>query len=94
MPLLLLSCRSVATALKRAITIFVLVRQQLERMDQVVTEPQRRCVRFGHLRFIGIDTELYDQYPVGCSPVVLASTGRAPPIAMLLLSVVAVSVSG
>ena len=44
-------------ALNRAITIFLLVRQQLERIDQVVTQPQRRCVRFEDLRFIGIDTE-------------------------------------
>ena len=57
MPLLLLSCTPVTNALNPAITIFLLVRQQLERIDQVVTQPQRRCVRFEDLRFIGIDTE-------------------------------------
>ena len=56
MPLLLLSCTSY-NALNRAITIFLLVRQQLERIDQVATQPQRRCVRFEDLRFIGIDTK-------------------------------------
>ena len=44
-------------ALNQAITLFLLVRQQLERIDHVVTQPQKRCVRFEDLRFIGIDTE-------------------------------------
>ena len=30
-------------ALNRAVTIFLLVRQQLERIDQVVTQPQAAC---------------------------------------------------
>ena len=50
-------------------------------------------MRFEDLRFISIDTELHHQYPVGCSPFVLASTLCTPPVAMFLLSVVAVSVS-
>ena len=44
-------------------------------------------------RFIGIGTELHHQYPVGRSPFILASTHRAPPVAVPFLSVVAVSVS-
>ena len=63
-------------ALNRAITIFLLVRQQLERIDQVVTQPQRRCVRCEDLRFTGTDTELHHQYLFGRSPFVLASTSR------------------
>ena len=50
-------------------------------------------MRFEHLRFIGIDTDLHHQYPVGRSPFVLASKSRTPPVAMFLLSVVTVSVS-
>ena len=76
-------------ALNRAITIPLLVRQQLKRIDPVVTQPQRRCVRFEHPRFIGIGTEVHHQYPVWRSLFVLVSSSRAPSVAMLLLSVVA-----
>ena len=62
-------------------------------IDKGVTQSLRRCARFEDLRCIGIDTELHHQYSVGRSPFVLASTSRTPPVAMLLLSVVAVSVS-
>ena len=72
---------------------FLLVRQQLERIDQVVTQPQRCCVCFDHHRFSVVDTELHHRYLVGRSPFVLASTCRTRPVAMLLLSDVAVSVS-
>ena len=65
----------------------------LSAFDQVVAQPQRRCVRSEDLRFIGIDTELHYPYPVGCSSFVLASTSCTPPVAMLLLPVVAVAVS-
>ena len=75
-------------ALNRAITIFLLVCQQLERIDLV----QRRSVRFEDLHFSGIDTKMHYQYSVGCSPFVLDSTSCTPPAAMFLLSVVAVSV--
>ena len=46
MPLLLLSCSPVFSALNRAVTISLLVRQELERTDQVVTQAQRCFVRF------------------------------------------------
>ena len=49
-------------------------------------------MRFENLRFIGIDTQLHHQ-PGGRTPFVLASTSRTPPVAMLRLSVVAVSLS-
>ena len=88
---LLLLPRGGAGALNRAITICLLARQQLERIDQVVAQPQRRYVRFEDLRFSGIDTELHYQNPVGCSPFVLASTSCTLPVAMFLLSVVAYS---
>ena len=38
-----------------------------------LSQPQRRCVRVEHLRFIGIGTELHHQYPVGRIPFVVAS---------------------
>ena len=79
------------STLNRAVTIFLLIRQQLERVDQIVTSPLRRCMRFEHLRFIGIGTELHHQYSVGRSPFVLASTSRTPPAAVLL-SVVTIAV--
>ena len=37
-------------ALDRTITIFLLVRQELWRIGQVVTQPQRRCVRIEDFR--------------------------------------------
>ena len=84
MPLLLLSCRPV--------TIFLVIPHQLERIDQVVTKPQRCRMHFVHLRFIGINTDLNHQYPVRRSSFVLASRSRTSPVA-LLLPVFAVSVS-
>ena len=65
------------------ITIFLLVRQQLERLDQVVTQPQK------------VLRALRAALPISCWVIsirICASTSRTPPVAMLL-SVVAVSVS-
>ena len=46
---------------KRADTIFLLVRQKLQRVDQVITQPLRCCMRFEGLRFMCIGTDLYHQ---------------------------------
>ena len=72
--------------LNRTVTIFLLVRQQPERIDQIFTKPLWRRVRFEHLCFIGIGTELHHQCPVGRIPFVFSSTHRAPATAMHLLS--------
>ena len=71
-----------------AVTIFLLVHQQLERIDQVESPNGAACA-FEHLRFVGIGTELHHQQPAGRSSFVLASTSRTPPVAALLLSGVA-----
>ena len=60
-------------ASNRVITIYLLVRQKLQRIDNVVTQPQRCCMHFEDVCFVYIGTELYHQYLVGRSPVVLAA---------------------
>ena len=71
---------------------FLLVRQQLDALIRLSHSPQRRSMRFEHLRFIGSDIELHHQYPAKRSPLVVASTSRAPPVALLLLSIVIIAV--
>ena len=52
-----------------AVTIFLLVRQQLGRVDPIVTLPLWRCMRFGLLRVFGIGTELHHHHSVGRFPL-------------------------
>ena len=61
----------------RAITIHLWVRQKLQRIDQVVTQPRRSCMRFEDFRCVCIGADLCHQYPVGRSPVVLAAAHAA-----------------
>ena len=61
-------------ALNRAITISLLLRLQLQRIDQAVTQALTRCVRFEDFPSVCVGSDLHHQYPVGCSPFVLAST--------------------
>ena len=68
--------------LNRAVTIFLLVRQQLERIDQVFAKSLHDHVRPKNLHFIFDCAELHHQNPVGCSPFISFST--TPPTAVLL----------
>ena len=70
--------------LNRTVTIIVLVRQQLERFDQVVTKSLRDRVRPEKCRFIFVCAELHYQNPVGSSPFKPFSTDCTPPTAVLL----------
>ena len=70
--------------LDRAIYIFLLVRQQLERIDQNFTQTLRCRMGFKNFCPTGITTCLYHQQPVGRSPFLCFSTYRAPPTAVLL----------
>ena len=68
--------------LNRTVTIFLLVRQQLERTDQVFTKSLHDRVRPNNSRFIFECTELHHHNMVGCSPFISFST--TPPTAVLL----------
>ena len=63
-----------------AVSIFFLVRQQLQRIDQISTQALRYCKRFEDLGLIDTFTCLCDQKPGWLLPIVLISTDRAPPI--------------
>ena len=76
--------------LNRTVTISLLVRQQLERIDQVFTQTLRYRVRFEDLCLSGTDSCLYHQQPVGRSPFIFFSTDCAPPTAVLQEKTVAV----
>ena len=49
------------------------------RIDQVVTQCQRCCMRFENLHFVRVGAELSHRYHVGRSPIVLAAACCAPP---------------
>ena len=65
--------------LQEAISIFLLIRQQFQRIDQICAEALRYCMRFEDLGLLNIVTCLYDQKPVRLLPVALFSTNCAPP---------------
>ena len=61
-----------------AITIFLLVRQQLERIGQVFTQTLRSRMRFENLCLLKTFSSLQDQQPFRLPPVILLSTNCAP----------------
>ena len=70
--------------LYEAVSIFLLVRQQLQRINQIPAEALRYCMRIEDFGLVDTSTCLYDlKQPVWLLPVVLFSTNRAPPIIML-----------
>ena len=66
-----------------AFSIFLLVRQQLERIDQVFTQTLRYRMRFEDFCLAGTDSCLYHQQPAGRSPFMFFCTDCAPPTAVL-----------
>ena len=60
-----------------AVAIFLLVCQELERIDQVVGNSLRRCVRSKHFRISAVRAALYDQDSVRGLPLVLAAASHA-----------------
>ena len=68
-----------------AVTIFLLVCQDLERVDQVLTDSVWRRVCSKHFSRLEVRAVLYDQDSVQIPPVVPATTCRTPPVALLLL---------
>ena len=79
------------SVLNRTITVSLLVRQQLERIDQVLTKSLRDRMRPENFRFICVCAELYHQNPVGCSPFIFSSRDKPPPTVVLLLLVISMS---
>ena len=70
--------------LNRTFTIFLLVRQQLERIHQVFTKSLRDRVRPENLRFIFVCANLHNQNPGRCSPFLSFFKDCTPPTAVLL----------
>ena len=66
--------------LYEAVPIFLLVCQQLQRIDKICAQALRYCTRSEDLGLIDTFTCLYDQKPVRLLPIVFLSTDRAPPI--------------
>ena len=73
--------------------IHLLVRQNLQSIGQVVTQPQRCRMCFEDFRAVCVGAELYRPYPVGRSPIVFAGARCASPATLVLLSAVAVTMS-
>ena len=63
-----------------AVSIFFLVCQQLQRIDQICAQALRYGMRFEDLGLVDTFTCLYGQKPVCLLPIVFLSTDRAPPI--------------
>ena len=57
--------------LYEAVSIFLLVRQQLQRINQISAQGLRYCMRFEDLGLVNTFTCLYDQEPVWLLPIVL-----------------------
>ena len=70
--------------LNRTVTIFLLVRKQLERIAQVFTKSLRDRVRPKKLRFIFVCAQLHYQNRVGRSPFKFFSIDCTPPTAVFL----------
>ena len=71
--------------LQEAVSIFLLIRQQLQRIDQICAKALRYCMCFEYLSMINIISCLCDQKPVRLLPIVFLSTYRTPPSCMLFL---------
>ena len=68
----------------RAVTIFLLVCQEPECIDQVVANSLRGSVSSKHFCFSAVRAVCFDQDPIWSLPIVLASARRTPPVALLL----------
>ena len=79
-PLLLPLAEVCHDDLYEAVSILLLVRQQLQRIDQMSAQALRYCMRFQDLGLINTFACLYHQEPVRLLPIVFSSTDRAPPI--------------
>ena len=66
--------------LYETVSIFLLVRQQLQRIDQICAQALRYCMCSEDLGLIDIITCLHDQEPVRKLPIVPFSTDHAPPL--------------
>ena len=75
-----------------SVTFCLLVRQELQCVDQVVTYFVWRGMRPKHLRIAAIRTILYDKDSVWIPPDVLASACSTPSVALLLLLLLDVAV--
>ena len=62
----------------QTVSIFLLIRQQLQRIDQVCAQALHYRMRFEDLRLLNTTTGLYDQKPIRLLPIVLFSTNCAP----------------
>ena len=65
--------------LYEAVSIFFLVRHQLQSINQISAKALRYCMRSEDLGLINTFTCLHHQKPVWLPPVVFLSTDRAPP---------------
>ena len=68
--------------LYEAVSMFLLVRQQLQRINQIAAKALRYCIRFEDLGLIYTFTCLYNQEPVWLLPILFFSTNCAPPLHM------------
>ena len=79
---LLLACNPTSQHLHRTVILRLLVRQELECVDQVVTYSMCRSISF-----MAVRTILYYQDSVRIPPSALAATWSTPSLALLLLDV-------
>ena len=66
--------------LYEAVSIFLLVRQQRQGINQISTKALRYCMRFVDLGLVNTFACLHNQEPVWLLPVIFFSTDCAPPI--------------
>ena len=66
--------------LYEAVSIFLLVHHQFQRINQVPAEALRYCMRFGDLGLVDTFACLHHQEPVWLLPIMCVSTDRAPPL--------------
>ena len=66
--------------LYEAVSIFLLVRQQLQRINRIPALALGHCMRSEDLGLVNTFACVHHQEPVGLLPVASLSTNRAPPI--------------
>ena len=66
--------------------------QQIQSTHEVLASTLRWCVSPKHLRLTGFRTVLFNHDSVRVPPITLAATSRAPPVALLLPALGAVTV--
>ena len=71
--------------LYEAVSILLLVRQQLQRINQISTKALRYCMRSEDLGLVNTFACLHRQEPVWFPPVTFFSTDRTPPMLFSLL---------